>query len=468
MLKLFLVTIETGFYRFSAAVEARTLFSSSQGLLLQLARTEREQLQQLKEINDVQFFDRLGQTIAPALATAVERAVQPLASQLEATVGKLEDANRTGAEGLLTKFSESLHGSAGTELKELSLALVQTKDALSAVRNDFAGSGQAFADRMSEASERLERLIADASGQFHANNQASRETVATLLSALTDASEAAKERVDRHAAESGSIAARAMRDGMAEMLSRVDQRMADFQSAMSAVQGRLSSEAEAAAARTREVAQAAAAAAGRAAVDAAEAIRSGFSEAVSELRADVERMAQALRASEDAFKAQVTAARSTADQVSLTSTGFAKVANDLSMASRPLLQASERIALSTEALGKASQSAVEGLRAGQDAARLLAERLEHGNREIETAWRNYETRFGSVDEALANAVRSLATETARQQEGISDFVLKIDEGCAKAVEKLSTIANSIEESTDEIKETFDDFLKSMPRRVSAA
>ena len=175
MLKLFLVTIETGFYRFSAAVEARTLFSSSQGLLLQLARTEREQLQQLKEINDVQFFDRLGQTVAPALATAVERAVQPLASQHEATVGKLEDANRTGAEGLLTKFSESLHGSAGTELKELSLALVQTKDALSAVRNDFAGSGQAFADRMSEASERLERLIADASGQFHANNQASRE-----------------------------------------------------------------------------------------------------------------------------------------------------------------------------------------------------------------------------------------------------------------------------------------------------
>ena len=36
------------------------------------------------------------------------------------------------------------------------------------------------------------------------------------------------------------------------------------------------------------------------------------------------------------------------------------------------------------------------------------------------------------------------------------------------MEKLSTIANSIEESTDEIKETFDDFLKSMPRRVSAA
>lgn len=479
VLKLYTVAIESGFHRFSEAVEARTTFSSSQGLLLQLARTESEQLQQLKAINDAQFFERLGQTIAPALATAVERAVQPLANTLEATVGKLEDANRSGAEGLLSKFTESLHGHVGVELREISSALAQTKDALSAVRGDFAGSGEAFAERMSAATERLERIFADAGGQFQANNQASRETAQTLLTALTGAAQAAKERADQQAAQAGSIATRAIHDGMSEMLGRVDERMTAFQATMIALQSRLETEAEAAARRSREAAEAAAsrtqqaaeaaaAAASRAAVETAEAIRSGFADTVSQLRGDVERMAQALRTSEDAFVAQTRATRSTVEQVALASTAFGKVANDVTSASTPLLQASQRIATSTDTLAQAAQSAAESLKSGQEAARTLAERLEQGNRQIEAAWRNYEERFGAVDEALGNAVRALATETAQQQQGMTDFVVKIDEGCAKAVTNLSNIANALSENTSEIHDVFDDFLSRMNRPIIAA
>jgi hypothetical protein len=461
--KIYSIIIETGFDRFCQRIEDRTHFLAPQYVLTQLVASGKEQLQQLKEINDVQFFDRLGQTIAPALESAVGRAVEPLASQLEATVGKLEDTSRTGTEGLMNKFVDALHGGAGNELKELSVALAQTKDALGAVKTDLAGSGQDFARRITEATERLSLLISEAGGQFQANNQASRETIENLIRTLAASADTTRERLDRDMAEAGRSATAAVRDGMADMLGQVERQMGEFRAAVSAIQEQVGREAEAAVNRSRQATVDTVAAAGKAAAETAQAIKSGFTETVEKFGTDVEKMSTALRSSEQAFTSQAAAARETVDRTNAASLAFGKAANDLTAAAAPVLHASERIAASTKAMEDATRSAVEGLRLGQEAARGLADRLEQGHRQVETAWRAYEERFGSVDQALSDAVRALATETAKQQESIATFALKIDEGCSLAVQRLQGIASSLEENTADLAETFEDFLAKAPQ-----
>lgn len=465
--KVYSILIETGFDRFCQRIEDRTHFLPPQNVLIQLVASSREQLQQLKEINDVQFFDRLGQTLAPALEQAVGRAVEPLASQLEATVGKLEDTSRTGTEGLMNKFVDALHGGAGNELKELSATLAQTKEALGAVKTDLAGSGQDFARRMTEATERLGQLIADAGGQFQANNQASRETIETLLQTLAASADATRERLDRDMAEAGQSATSAVREGMDVMLGQVERQMAGFQATMTALQEQVGRDADAAAARARQATADTIAAAGQAAAETAQAIRTGFTEIVEKFGADVDRMSSALRSSEQAFAAQVAATRETVDRTNAVSTAFGKVANDVTAASAPMLQASERIAASTGAVEEATRSAVEGLRLGQEASRALAERLEQVHRQVETAWRDYEQRFGNVDQALSDAVRALAAETTKQQESIATFAAQIDAGCSQAVQRLQGIATTLGDNTAELSETFDDFLTKLPAAARA-
>jgi hypothetical protein len=456
--KVYSIIIETGFDRFCQRIEDRTHFLAPQYVLTQLAASSREQVEQLKNINDAQFFDRLGQVIAPALEAAVGRAVAPLADQLQATVGKLEDTSRTGTEGLMNKFMDALHGGAGNELRDLSATLAQTKDALGAVKSDLAGSGQDFAQRMAEATERLAGLISDAGSQFQANNQASRDTIESLLETLTASADATRERLDGDLAEVGRMATTAVRDGMSGMLEQVERQMGTFRETVAAIQEQIGREAETAAARSREATAQTVAAAGKAAAETAQAIKSGFTDTVERFGADVERMSAALRSSEQAFASQAVAAKETVDRTNEASVAFGKVANDVTTASTPLLQASEKIAVSTRAMEEAMRAAVDGLRLGQDAAKSLADRLEQGHRQVETAWRAYEERFGAVDQALSDAVRAFAAETAKQQESIASFAVKIDEGCSLAVQRLQAIVGSLAENTEDLSETFDTFL----------
>ncbi|WP_461655672.1 anti-phage ZorAB system protein ZorA [Methylorubrum aminovorans] len=467
LFKVYAIAIEGGFERFCREVERRTTLLTNQDALVDLAEAGREQLQQLKEINDVQFFDRLGQALGPTLSSAVGDAVKPLAAQLEATVGKLEDNSRTGTEGLLKQFSETLHGTAGTELKELAAALGQMKDALGNVRGDLSGSGEEFARRMAEATDTLGRLIAGAGDQFSANNAATRETVGAVLEALRQSADVTKERINRDIADAGAAASDAVRGGMAEMLAQVGAQMAAFRDTMASIQDQATRGASDATTKAKDAADAAAAAAGKAAADAAEAIRGGLVDTVSQLRGDVDRLSEALRSAERSFEAQSRASLATVERTSAASEAFGKVAGDIAAASRPLLQASDRIATSTGTLAEAAKGAAESLQVGQEAARALATRLEEGNRQIEAAWRNYEERFGAVDQALSEAVRSLAAETTNQQQVLSDFVLRIDAGCAQAVQRLQATTATIQENTAEIGEVFEDFLGRMPRQAMA-
>lgn len=466
--KVYSIWIEAGFEKFARDIEARTTFRAPQEALQRLQRTSEEQLRQLKDINDVQFFTRLGSTIAPALAEAVEQAVKPLAAQLEATANKLDDTSRTGAEGLITRFTETIQGSAGAEITALAGVLRETKEALEGVRGNLAGSSEDFARKIETATEGFSRLVGQAGDQFNLANSANRETMEGLLASLRAAGDHARERMNNGVSEASEKAAAMLETGIGNVIARVGEQMASFQAALAGFQERVTEESGRATTASQNAARAAAAAAGEAAREAAASIRSGFNEVVTELRGDIERMSSAMRASSTAFTEQARAHQQTTEQSNVVAAAFGKVASDVSSASRPLVQSAERITASTETMARAVGEASAALRVGQEAAKSLAERLEANQRQVEAAWRSYDERFGAVDQNLADAVSALAAETTRQQQGIAQFVRDIDRGCAEAVQKLHTITQGLEQNTTDLADTFEDFLSNVQRATASA
>ena len=64
---------QSGFDNLCRQVENRVFYLSPQFITYRAYGVEQEQLHHLKEINDVQFFQRFGQAVGPALKSAVEK-----------------------------------------------------------------------------------------------------------------------------------------------------------------------------------------------------------------------------------------------------------------------------------------------------------------------------------------------------------------------------------------------------------
>jgi hypothetical protein len=444
LFKMYSISIESGFDKLCWLIESRVVFMAPQQIAYRAWQTSTEQLHQLKEINDVQFFQRLGAAVSPVLETAVKNAISPLTAKLDNTVDKLENANRVGVEGLVDRFTESIQGTAGKELRELAIVLGEMKEALKSVQGGLSGSGEDFSRRMMDLAENFGRLINEATSQFTSAKANASKEIATV----------------------GSEAATAVQEALQEVLAKVSGQMGTFQGSLVDFQDRVGRETALFAASSREAAAASVDAASRAAVTSADQIRENLVGITADLRGDLERMAQALKSSEAALNSQAQSIRDTTRESNASASAFERVAKEVHSASAPLTQAAERIASATQTMSEIFGTAVQSLSASQVAARDLAERLTTHHKQIESVLESYEARFGGVDESLSKAVAVLAEETTKQQENITRFVVQIDEGCAKAVTSLQGIANNLAQNTEDLGETLDNLLGKM-RAVAA-
>jgi hypothetical protein len=372
-----------GFDDFCRRLESRVFYLAPSYITYLNWRSEQDQLYHLQQINDVQFFQRFGQAVGPALQSAVEKAIEPLTTKLDNTVDKIDHASRSSVEGMVDRFTESMQGTAGKELRELALVLGEMKGALQTVQNHLSGSGEDFSRRMLELADNFGKLISESGTQFAA----------------------AKAQVSQNMADVGREAASAVQEALQDILTQVGAQMGSFERALVGFQGTLGAQTELAATKSREAVEAATTAATKAAAETAENIRTGFADVVAELRADVERISTALRQSEVALSAQAKAVRHATGESNAAAAAFGRVAKEVTSAAAPLLEASARIARATEAMSTSIGSAVQSLTASQVAARELAERLSSHHREIEKVWESYQRQFSAVDDALAKAVR---------------------------------------------------------------
>ena len=234
--RLFNIGVESSLSDFCRALETKLDYLAPQKVTLEMVETLDAQLAELKAINSEEFFARLGQDIGPPMQEALYSAVAPLAERLGEAIGQLESHSQSGVEALLQRFTDSVQGSAGTELRELAASLNSMQGALEEARQGISGSGEDFSRRMSAAAENLNRLVAEAGQSLGLSSEQSRETLEHMLAALRVSFEEANKKVDESLAQSATGASARLESAMGRVLDQLEGQVGGLRDAMGGFQ----------------------------------------------------------------------------------------------------------------------------------------------------------------------------------------------------------------------------------------
>lgn len=446
LFRIYTVWIEGCLDKFCHAVEGMLRYTAPQSITAEMNETMAGQLTELKQINSADFFARMGEKISPQIQAAFATAIAPVTASIDHAVGRLADNSQSGISDLVEKFTESVQGGAGAELRELAGTLQAVQGALLEAQRGIHGSGEDFGRRMSEAAENLNRLVSEAGDKLGASSEQSRAALVDVVATLRDTMEQANRKIDEDLGRAAAGASARVEEAMSRVLERLEGQVSAFSSGLSGFQRDMARQID----ETRErvaVAQAGAAeAVGKASTHAAQALREGLTDAMRAISDEVQRFAAAMRSTETSLVAQGNAVREATTQSRAAADAFSKTAQDVRIASAPLVQSGERIAGAADKMAEGIARSVAALDAGQASARALAEALMNHNNQLATTWANYAERFENVDRSLAEALKSLAAAAQSQGQILSERVAQIDEGFAAAIDKLNPFLTDLNDN----------------------
>ncbi len=200
-----------------------------------------------------------------------------------------------------------------------------------------------------------------------------------------------------------------------------------------------------------------------AATQAAEGMKLGLAEVMESVRREIEKFAAALHASEAAIAAQVGAMGETTTQTRQVSDAFGRTAHDIRNAAAPFVQSGERIATASEEMAQALQQSVSSLNVSQLASKELAGALSQQSESLADMWRGYVAQFDRVDQELGRSVETLAEATQKQAQTLVDYAQKVDQGFARAVEKLNPLLDEIRQNTETFGDSVEDLRSAFVR-----
>lgn len=272
-----------------------------------------------------------------------------------------------------------------------------------------------------------------------------------------------RRQLEEYANKAGQSANSALDSALKEVLGNLSAQMQSFQAALSAFLQKLTNDAADAAGKARDVIDETNQAAG----DAADVVRKSFGELLTSLRADVERMSMSMSTAEQAFAGIALAAKETADQSRAAASAFERVAERVDGSSGPLLEASKRIATSTDTVATAVRAASESFGTSHAAAQALAKALQDSLAGLQAYLDKHASRFENVDGSLREAIETLASETEQYQRRVRDFVVEIDKGFAQSVMSLEAMAGNLTESADDLAENLESLMGRLDKKLGA-
>ena len=396
----FFVLIEGAFDRFNAALEKGLLYHAPQSISMEISRTMQDQLTQLKDITQGDFFARMGSEIAPRLNAAIGEAMAPVTEQIGNAVGRLATNSQEGVQQMLGSFVDSLQHGAGTEMRELAATLKQLQMSIVEMQGSVRGSGDDFAAKLSEAADNLNRMVERAGQSFEASSTQSRDALAGVAESLRQTMEKANADMD---AALGAAAGGAS---------------AKLEAAMGTVMGKLDEQIVAVGERFGE-------------------------------------LAISMQAIEGALSTQKVVLERASAEARNTAQAFAESATSVRAATAPLLSAGDKFTSATEQLAASVGTTLETLGAAKDDISTLAGALDATNATTSAFWSGFAAKFDDVDTALAKAVETLASSTSDQQQRLQDHVRAVDQGLTEAIGKLAPALGIISDSAESIAESLE-------------
>ena len=405
--RIYSMAIEAALDDFCASLESGLLYTAPQSISLEMNATLREQLAQLKDITQGEFFTRMGAQIAPVMNEAIVSAMAPVSASIERAVGDLKANSQTGMTEMLTKFGNSVQGSAGTEMKALAGTLAQMEKTLAAMQNDLRGSGEDFGRRMAESAEQLKAFIEEAGRSFGQTSTENRDALASVLVTLKETLERANAGVETGLGSAAGKASGKLEEAMGLVMAKLDGQITGLGERLNAMQTAMEQQAHAADAQQTarhalpdRATEEAAAAQGRM----QESLATALEEVAARLNRAVEHvvgligerfntLAKQMLAVETALGNQRSALEGTASEARKTADAFSSTAQDIRIVTAPLAQVGERFATASESMNGSLDKSAEALRQMQAEVGVLAGALQATNGQTQAFWSEFKDKF---------------------------------------------------------------------------
>lgn len=448
--KAFSIGTEASLHRLCETIEQKLLYLPPQSISVAMRDHLAEQLTQLKEINSEAFFSKLGTEVAPHMQDAFSSAVTPLADRIGEAMGQLNATSQDGVQELLARFTDTLQNGAGTEMRELTNGLHAMLGAMEKVRSDMGRSGDDFSQKMTEAAENLNRLVAEAGRQLGAQSQTSRETLEQMLASLREIFEQATKQIDDNLKGAAEGASTKLTEAMDRVLDKLEGNVGGLSERFQGFNEQAASYLDATRTKVAEAQESSVTAISEASIRAAAALEDGLGEAMKGIRNEVEGFSSALRQSSTSLDGQAKAIDSATLKTREAADVFGRSAEAVKAAIDPVTRSNEKIAQVTGNVGTALEQAGTALGEGQKAAKELTEAVNAQVQRLTGLWADYQQRFAQVDEKLARAFEKLGEETSKQSQILADRTGNIDLALAKSVERFDQSLRDLAETTEDM------------------
>ncbi|AMS40143.1 anti-phage ZorAB system protein ZorA [Aminobacter aminovorans] len=396
----FFVLIESAFDRLNAALERGLLYHAPQSIAMEMNRTMQDQLVQLKDITQGDFFARMGNEIAPRLNAAISEAMEPVTERIGSAVDSLSKTSQSGVETMMGSFVSSLQNGAGTEMRELAATLKQLQLAMAEMQSNVRGSGDDFAAKLSEAADNLNRMVERSGQSFETSSAQSRDALASVVETLRQTMEKANADMDAALGQAASGASAKLEAAMGNVMGKLDEQIIGVGASFAA-------------------------------------------------------LSKSMTAIEGALASQRLALEGASDEARKTAHAFAESAGSVRTATAPLTKAGEKFANATEQLATSVATTLETLNAAKDEIATLAENLDATNTTTNEFWSGFSHKFDEVDTALAHAVKTLSESVSDQEQRLRDHVRQVDQGLTEAIQKMSPMLSSISDSAESIADSLE-------------
>lgn len=434
LFKMIVIGIEASFAPFCEQVEAQLRYTAPQSIAAEINETAKEQSAQLKEINSDRFFSRMGEQFAPQVAGALESAIAPMTQSIDDAMKAMSSQSQTGVGDMIERFSSTVQGSAGTELKQLGETLAKMHTTLETTQKGLHGTGEEFATRMSEAANAL------------------RETF-----------DRANTKLDSDLGSAASGASAKVEDAMGRVMERLEGQVGTLMAGLAAFGTSNAANLDDTVSKVATAQQAAVDHIASASSEAAKALEAGLGEALGRVAAEIERFAVAMRSGETALAQQATAIEAATEQTRQVAGSFTQTASDVRTASVPLLQAGDRIAKTSEQMGISIERAASSLEIGNAATTALAASLTGQLSDLREIWESYKTHFDRVDESLGRAVEHLGQASDGQLQTIKRYATEMNSDLATVMNSFKPLLENLEQNSDSIAGSVESLAKTLPR-----
>ncbi len=417
------------------ALEAKMHFATPQKLFADMLEISREQRDETKKFNTETAFalsDRINENLNQQLPQHLNDALAPMAEEVKKTTDKMAEQNSDNVGAMVEQFSKSLEGGAGSQMQAISETLQKLQQTLSGMQGSVDSTGDQFAQRMAEGTERLESTMRQMSEAVSGLVEQLRGEVSQASNGLTQQLEETLERISKQSeqaaaqlAEQGSTASR-------QFAENVDTAAQAF----------------------HESARANAAAS----TQMAASVREQLEGHVGDMATNVDKLNNQLQQVDSTLAAQADAFGKVVSQGEGLATQLQHTTNALSDGVKPWQSAGEQLANTMSSVEQTLSTTASQLQQTFDVASQLSDTLQQASTQLQQTWEAYRQRFESVDEDLEKAFRQLSESIQNQQQQVQDFAKQMDSQLSRAVTNLNGTVDGIQSAAGDLQETLEEWV----------